>query len=215
MSKETWNTFQARLGNFSEEQIKEIDTAYQIAKAAHRGQARDGGERYFEHPRSIALILLDELNINNHKLIIAAFLHDAPEDTAVFGNSQKIKPYSQWQNQVKERLENIFDEDVSEMVLAVTKPEVDGVEIISKQQALNLYKQQLNDASPEAILLKMADRLHNLRTLESCSMEKRVRKIKETKDVYFDIFQKAFEKYPKEATYLFDQMLTVINSLSC
>ena len=45
--KETWNTLQARLGDFSADDILQIDTAYQIAKAAHRGQEREGGERYF------------------------------------------------------------------------------------------------------------------------------------------------------------------------
>ncbi len=211
--RETWNTLQPRLAHFSREQTEAIDTAYQIAKSAHRTQKREGGDRYFEHPRAIALIFLDELKTNDHELIVGAFLHDVAEDTAVFGNSQKIRPYSEWRRQVRERLIASFGENVSEMVIAVTKPEVDGIEIMNNNQAHDVYIEQLFQSSPKAILLKMADRLHNLRTLGDCSNEKQQRKITETQSEYFPIFDKAFEDYPLEAGYLFEHICWEIEKL--
>lgn len=212
--RETWNSLQSRFtSRFSSEQIKDIDTAYQIAKAAHRGQQREDGERYFEHPRAIALIFLDELSTNDPKFVISSLLHDVPEDTAVFGNPQKIKPYSEWRAQVLERLTKTFDSDVAEIVISVTKPEVDNIEILNKEQSQKVYEENLRNSPNKALLVKMADRLHNLRTLGVCSEEKRKRKIAETKDVYLPIFERAFDSYPIETAYLFEQIVWEIEKL--
>lgn len=211
---EDWHTFTARLEGFSPSDIRKIDLSYQMAKAAHRGQMREGGERYFEHPRSVALILLDEVKTKDPNIIIASLLHDVAEDTALFSNLTKSPSYTDWRQKVEVNVAGIFGEEVAEVLLAVTKTEVDGVDIQTKDQAAEITHQNLQNASPKAVLVKMADRLHNLRTLGSCSAEKIQRKIAETKEIYFPIFQKAAGVYPVEYAYLKGQMREAMASLS-
>lgn len=211
---EDWQTFTARLKDFTpQEQIK-IDLAYQIAKAAHRTQMREGGQRYFEHPRSVALILLDEVKTKNADIIIASLLHDVPEDTALFSNFIKSPSYKDWRHKVETNITGIFGPQVSEILLAVTKAEIDGVDIFTHDEADEVTHQNLQNASPKAILVKMADRLHNIRTLGACPLEKIQRKITETRQIYFPIFQKAASEYPVEYAYLKGQMREAIANLS-
>ena len=176
-----------------------------LAKIGHVRQTRDTGERYFEHLRSVVLILLDELKIRNYKMIIAALLHDSIEDTFIFGHSTKNN-YSEWQKIAMHRLTKLFDWETAGMIIILTKPKLDGVEITDKQQAHKVYINNLAKSSEETILVKMCDRLHNLRSLHGCTKEKQERISKETKETYFPLFQKALNKYPKEAEYLLSEM---------
>lgn len=206
LERENWETFQERTKIFTQEERWLLDSAYQHAKKAHLGQKRDGGERYFEHVRSVALIILDEFDLKEPDLIMAALLHDSCEDTPIFGNPTK-QTYSQWRAEASFLLTKQFSPKVAEMVIALTRPMVDKIEVKNKQQAEELALENLIQASAEAKVLKMSDRLHNLRSLDGIKDAKRVqKKITETREHYFPIFKMAEGTYPEIVAYAINQM---------
>lgn len=200
--------FYERISVFSPYDQLRIRIAYDLAKYSHRGTFREGGERYFEHVRKTALILLDEVKLyDNPDLIIAALLHDAVEDATIFG-SQKNITTKEWIEEAGLRLSHIFGPYVSEMVTSVTKPKKDGVKIKSKDDVHKAYLDQLRNASPEALLVKMADRLHNLRTLHFRPKEDQLKVARETLDEYIPIFNRDGFKYSAGgyASWMISQM---------
>lgn len=207
---ENWDSFQERIVGSSLVDRRRLNRAYQFSKYAHRTQRREGGERYFEHPRAVMLILYDECTVRDPEILIPALLHDAAEDSALFGNSTKM-PFSEWREEARETLVLNFGEPIADAVLTVTKPTIDGTEILDKQQSDARYHQQLEGATPKALLVKMADRLHNIRTLRSTSREKQAKQIKETREVYLSLFERALQDYPDEAAYLLAQMQEAMN----
>jgi len=151
-----------------------IEKAYNTAKDAFRGEVREGGERYFEHLRAVTLIVMEILRVRKPEIIIAALLHDIIEDIA--GWSQ-------------DRVALEFGHEVSQLVWWVTKPCVS--EYDNDEEARNrAYHQQLGAARREAVLIKLADRLHNVTTLWSTSEEKQRRKVRETQDFYLLLAEK-------------------------
>ncbi|MBE5921444.1 MAG: bifunctional (p)ppGpp synthetase/guanosine-3',5'-bis(diphosphate) 3'-pyrophosphohydrolase [Lachnospiraceae bacterium] len=148
-----------------------IEKAYQVATEAHKDQRRKSGEPYIIHPICTAIILA-ELELDK-ETIAAGLLHDVVEDT----------DYS------KAQLTEVFGSDVAELVDGVTKLtrlnyDADKVE----QQAENLRKMFLAMAKDiRVILIKLADRLHNMRTLEYMKPEKQKEKARETMDIYSPI----------------------------
>jgi GTP pyrophosphokinase len=144
-----------------------IVKSYELAARAHEGQIRNSGEAYISHPLAVATILarlgLDEVTI------AAALLHDAVEDTAV-GVSD---------------IEEQFGPDVSMIVDGVTK--LDRVSFDSKQaqQAATLRKMLVAMAKdPRVLLIKLADRLHNMQTIAAMPEWKQKRSAQETLDIY-------------------------------
>ncbi len=202
---ENWATFMARLCNFSVNDQENIEWAYNIAKMAHHDQWRKGTERYFEHPRHVALITLDELQTTDPQIVIAALLHDVPEDTAGFGNPVHT-PYLEWSRIVRDRVERIFGDEVAQMIIALTKPHVDHVTVLTKDQSDQLYLSGLVRASAKTKIVKMADRLHNARTLGAVQRGSALRKIEETRQHYYPIFRMAADEYPNETVYLMEQI---------
>ena len=143
-----------------------IMLAYRLSKYGHRDQARDDGERYFEHPKAVALILIDELQIYDAEMIIAALLHDLKEDTWML----------EWRD-----IELIFGARVRELVHMLTKEPESSI----KEKAE--YLERIVVASEEARLIKLADRLHNVRTLSSCSPAKQARYLEETREFFIPL----------------------------
>ncbi|KKQ35824.1 MAG: RelA/SpoT family protein [Candidatus Nomurabacteria bacterium GW2011_GWB1_37_5] len=190
---ENRETFVARLRKFTKDQaeIDEIMFAYDMAKEAHRTANRDSGERYFEHPRATALIMLDELKWFDKNSLIAMLLHDVGEDTPILGNV--IKDYDEFIRTAKFRLGKTFNPEVAELVILLTKPSVDGKRFTNKAATADFYIKQLVK-NPKALLLKMVDRLHNLRSLKTSTVEKTEKILKETIDVYLPIFEKLTSK---------------------
>ena len=144
-----------------------IRKAYDFCQQQHGSQLRHSGEPYFVHPFEVSCILADmELDT---EAIIAGLLHDVIEDT----------PYSQ------EQMTEDFGENVATLVEGVTK--LDKIKCISKEEAHieNLRKMFFAMAEDiRVVLIKLADRLHNMRTLKHMKPEKQLEKAKETLDVY-------------------------------
>ncbi len=154
----------------SDEKIARIKRAYFYAEQAHEGQMRRSGERYISHPLAVANIL-SEMHMD-HQSIMAAMLHDVLEDTAV----------------PKEAIIEQFGEGVAELVDGVSK--LTHLEFESKleEQAENFQKMVLAMSKDiRVILVKLADRLHNMRTMGAMPPEKKRRKSRETLEIYAPI----------------------------
>lgn len=184
---ENRETFLKRLeGKFSPEQIENIDFAYDIAKESHRPQSRESGERYFEHPRAGCLIMLDELEFYDYDSLVSFLLHDTGEDTPIWGNI--TDSYDTFVKKARLRLMRVFNEKIADTVIRLTKPSVDNKKFHTKDQAFEFYINQLQE-SEDALLGKMVDRLHNLRSLAGNKPEKIQKQIKETEEVYVPLFK--------------------------
>ncbi len=181
--------FVARLARLKTSDRMDIEMAYDIVKEAHRRFRRESGERYFEHLRNVALILIDECGIKEPDVVTSALLHDSVEDTPIFGNI--MLPEKEWRETARYRLKKIFDYRVADTVIALTKPRLNGEPTPGKRKIRDrAYMKQVAQGTPEAGIVKLADRLHNLRTLDSVSREKRERKIKETEEFILPLLRK-------------------------
>lgn len=153
-----------------EDQIDDIHRAYLVAEKAHQGQKRRSGEDYITHPVAAAILLADIRM--DYQSIMATLLHDVIEDTAIS----------------KEALIEEFGADIAELVDGVSK--LNQIEFASRAeaQAESFRKMVLAMVRDiRVILVKLADRLHNMRTLGSMPAEKRRRIANETLEIYAPI----------------------------
>jgi GTP diphosphokinase / guanosine-3',5'-bis(diphosphate) 3'-diphosphatase len=154
----------------STEQVDQVKLAYEFAAKAHEGQQRYSGEPYISHPVAVATILA-ELKLDAQTLM-AALLHDVIEDTGV----------------PKDHIKSMFGEEVAELVDGVSK--LDKIEFRSRAeaQAESFRKMLLAMVGDiRVILVKLADRTHNMRTLWIMPPEKRRRIARETLEIYAPI----------------------------
>jgi len=154
----------------SKEQVNAVRRAYYYAEQAHDGQLRSSGEHYVTHPLAVATILA---NMHmDHQSLMAAMLHDVIEDTGI----------------PKEAIVAQFGESVAELVDGVTKLTQMKLGSKAEAQAENFQKMAMAMARDiRVILVKLADRLHNMRTLGALNAEKRRRIAKETLEIYAPI----------------------------
>jgi GTP diphosphokinase / guanosine-3',5'-bis(diphosphate) 3'-diphosphatase len=155
------------------EQINQVTKAYTFAKKAHTGQKRQNGDPYITHPLSVAKILA-HMHMDA-ATIVAAILHDVIEDTSVD----------------KRKICELFSLEIANLV--------DGVSKLTKLQAMSKAEAQAENFRKmllamtrdiRVIIIKLADRLHNMSTLRSLSQQKRVRIAQETLDIYAPIAQR-------------------------
>ena len=154
----------------SKVQVDLLKQAYIVAREAHDGQMRSSGEPYITHPVAVALNLA-KMHLD-HETLMAALLHDVIEDTAT----------------TKDELAELFGHTVAELVEGVSK--LDKLKFDNKEemQAENFRKMVLAMVQDiRVILIKLADRTHNMRTLESLRPDKRRRIARETLDIYAPI----------------------------
>ena len=150
-------------------QIEQVRKAYFYADDAHKGQKRKSGEAYITHPLAVSAILA-EMHMD-HQCLIAALLHDVIEDTGIPKHTLAIK----------------FNEEVSHLVDGVSKLKT-MFQSRAEAQAENFQKMTLAMTHDiRVILVKIADRLHNMRTLGHLESEKRRRIAKETLEIYAPI----------------------------
>lgn len=187
-----------RLVEYNWDTRETIIGAYDMAETAHRGQFRSSGEPYFTHPVASTVILIDECGIRDPNILIGSLLHDTVEDSIMFGDIGKLTS-SEWIHIARFRLRKYFNPEVEEIVTSLTKPKIDGTEVKTEEQRRTIAMEQLRNASPEALLVKMADRVHNLRTLRGMNNTwKEGLVVDETQNLMFEIFKRAAEKYPNE-----------------
>ena len=153
---------------FTPEEMQTLDRAIEFTKQVH---ARHSGEPYYTHPENVA-IMLANMGMDSHT-ILAGLMHDVIEDG-------KDITY--------EKLASMFGQDIAGMVDGVTKLTKTGKnEMISREdiQAESFRKMFLAIANDiRVVIIKLNDRLHNMRTLQYCSEEKQIRKARETLDIY-------------------------------
>ncbi|MBX2836498.1 MAG: bifunctional (p)ppGpp synthetase/guanosine-3',5'-bis(diphosphate) 3'-pyrophosphohydrolase [Gammaproteobacteria bacterium] len=155
---------------FTEEQVGDVSRAFEVAKAAHENQVRRSGEPYINHPIAVANIVVD-MQLD-HFSIMSALLHDVLEDTAV-GREELVKQ---------------FGEEVATIVDGLSK--LNYLEFKSKEEAqAESFRKMLLAMFDDirVIMIKLADRLHNMRTLSVLPAKKQQRIGRETLDVYAPI----------------------------
>src|SRR5690348_11615044 len=159
-----------RFGYLKPTDVARLSDAYRFSEAAHAGQTRQSGDPYISHPLAVAEILAG-WHLDGQALV-AALLHDVMEDTSV----------------TKDEISESFGKPVADLVDGVSK--LDKIEFQSAEdaQAENFRKMLLAMARDvRVILIKLADRLHNMRTLAAVAPAKRRRVAQETKDIYAPI----------------------------
>ena len=166
----TFETLEKSLSRYlSDSQVRRVRRAYEFAHDAHEGQTRRTGHHYITHPLAVANILADMRM--DHRSIAAALLHDVIEDTGA----------------TAKKLETIFGREITQIVDGVSKLAT-IFKTNEQAQAENFQKMAMATANDlRVILVKLADRLHNMRTLGVMPLEKRRRIARETLDLYAPI----------------------------
>jgi GTP diphosphokinase / guanosine-3',5'-bis(diphosphate) 3'-diphosphatase len=160
-------------GYLAPEQVNAVRRAYYYSEQAHDGQVRRTGQPYVTHPLAVAGILADMRM--DHQSLMAALLHDVIEDTGI----------------AKEALAAQFGTSVAELVDGVSKLSQFETTSRAEAQAENFQKMAMAMARDiRVILVKLADRLHNMRTLDVLKPEKRQRIAQETLEIYAPIAQR-------------------------
>lgn len=160
---------------FTERDIEEIQTAYAFSKYGHRNQTRDTGGRYFDHPKAVSLIIFDDFSIKfDWKVLVIALLHDIVEDQYLL-TERRI-----WIN---------FKNEVTQGVKFVSKDENSKKIFFPRLFSCNQWR---------PMIVKLADRIHNMRTLDDCTAEKKKKQVEETRMYYFELCEIAEKTVPKK-----------------
>ena len=158
-------------GYLDEEDEELLARAFAFASKAHEGQCRKSGEPFIVHPVEVAVILADQLHMDAETLC-AAILHDTVEDTDV----------------THELVEETFGSEVADLVEGVTKISRIEVENLTDEQAATMRKMLVAmNKDIRVVVIKLADRLHNMRTLGALPEHRRIFKSRETLDIYAPI----------------------------
>ncbi|MEO6536657.1 MAG: HD domain-containing protein [Candidatus Paceibacterota bacterium] len=150
-----------------------IQFAYFASKYGHADQVRDGGGRYFDHPKAAAWIYISELGGRDVRVIINLLLHDLGEDAYL------LSPY---------RISLNFGEEIALDIHALTK-------LPKGKETTEEYLGRVLSRGPWAIVAKLCDRLHNLRTLDSCPRDKQLSQIRETRKYHLKILVPSLRSY--------------------
>ena len=160
-----------QIGNYmDQDQINQVLKAYKFSADAHSGQLRKSGEPFIQHPLAVSRILADMRM--DHETLIAAMLHDVIEDTSI----------------AKVQIKRNFGSGVAQIVDGLSKLTQIEFESYAEAQAKNFQKMLMAMATDiRVILVKLADRMHNMRTIQHLSLKKRKLIAKETLEIYAPI----------------------------
>ena len=157
----------------SSAEIEHVYAAYVLAKYGHRDQTRESGGRYFDHPKEVANIIIRELGIrNNWRLVVTALLHDILEDTYLLS---------------EDRIRRNFGKKVALWVNLLSKVPKEGYH--ERLAACGIW---------EVLLVKLCDRIHNLRTLNVCDKKKQKKYLQETKALYVPLADALIARVPSK-----------------
>jgi len=170
------------------EGLQKVKIAYQLTKYGHKGQIRDDGSRAFEHPKGCVLILIDELDIFDYEMLCAMLLHDIKEDSFILDLDD---------------IELIFGKTIRQYVDLLTK--IDDPDDETKVKRDLDYHRRIYNANIIVKILKLVDRLHNLRTLAGCSKEKQIKIIRETIEIFLPLAKDTNEYLYKKIKEICDQ----------
>jgi len=163
---------------FQETDMEEIRTAYAFSKYGHRNQTRRSGERYFDHPKAVSLVVFDDFEIKfDWRIIVIALLHDIIEDQYLL-TERRIK-------------------------INFGRPVVEGVKFMSKDEDSKLifFERLLTCNQWRPITAKLADRIHNLRTLDGATEDVKKKQVKETREYFFKLCDVAEKITPQRYKY--------------
>ena len=185
MKRENRRAFFERINGFlTEDELLEVEIAYLFAKSGHRRQSRKEvdpttgrPQRYFEHPRGVVIILMDEVCCYDAQAIAAGWLHDAVEDTRI--SEARIKRH--------------FCAGVVRIVRDLTKPPKSA-----GMSAAAYVARMLSHNNWRTLIVKCCDRLHNMRSLGGCDEAFQRKQVKETRELYFAVFDRAVQIVPKK-----------------
>jgi (p)ppGpp synthase/HD superfamily hydrolase len=221
--------FLKQIEPFSEAEKSKIVKALAIAHVAH-GETRRLNKKdlFVDHPITVASFLLKQ-NIWDADVICGALLHDVAEDTDYFHKGfLGTIGYREYVEKIKQKLAaQGFSEKTAEIVISLTKPAIsdesrddvviDGIDFFNHDQAYDKKLDLLEHASPEALLVKMADRLHNLMTFypgdPAKGKDKPWNKIDETWKMAEIFITVAGKKYPGITMSLFSKMISAVVKL--
>lgn len=170
LGADSFEQLRPHLNYLNKEQIEQVELAFTLAKQAHEGQTRASGESYITHPIEVTKILCSYLM--DHTSIITGLMHDTIEDTYI----------------TKAMIEKDFGAEVSDLVDGLSKLKKAEFKNRQAAQGENFRKMLLAMAKDiRVIIIKLADRLHNMRTISVLSQERRFRIATETLDIFAPI----------------------------
>lgn len=198
-----WEAFSRLFNDFNSEKVAYIERAFFHSFCAHYGQKRKNGEMFIKHPEGVTKILV-EAGVRDHIIICAALLHDVVEDThyLIRLNGKSDPKVSQY-----DVIKSLFPEDENQELPAIiyelTKSERKG---IKKEKADEMYFRSFSAISTRAMLVKMADIIHNLPTFYVHSEKKQRKKRKQITEVYLPVFQEKRTEYSAEQAVLLERL---------
>ena len=166
----------------SDEEIERIELAYALAKYAHRAQDRKDGERYFEHPRRVALWLIDGVGLYDMAAIVAALLHDAYEDAPQYVTPLKVR--------------------------IIGGPEAERmIRLLSKVPKAGYLERLRMHGDWKTLLVKLCDRHDNMSSLSVAPADFQRKQTIETRDVHLPLFEHLLAISPPQYRPAIDQIV--------
>lgn len=188
-------------GCYSEAEFRLLKDTLKWVAEHHRGVFRRNGDPFLSHPVAAALTSL-ELGVDNFEVIQATLGHDVPEDSKEYSQPYGMKR-SDWEEKMRRDLieTKLFGSKAISIMIKMARPKADGQEINTREEANKIYHETVA-SDPDVIWVKMNDKLHNLRTLGALTDNEIDAVIREMNEVWWDIFVKAYNKYPQTRTII-------------
>lgn len=195
--------------SWTPEDIQSLRASMTIAFGELGGIRRRSHEPQTEHVFETARILAEEMGIKNPVILSAAILHDVPEDGQGFRQfnledgdpPEVIIRHSMWEAQTIEKLvARSVEREAAQLALGVSRPKAEGIEIPSRAKGYEKYYSRFRD-DIRLILIKLADRLHNGRTLWAMPIASQRWTVIESRAIYWQIFELARERFPEAVDY--------------